>query len=57
MERKKDTKLKAAFEMASGTSGLKGNGRGVCIRDHTHTDTHTHKYFELFQGALMKLSR
>lgn len=31
---------KTAFEIATGMSRLEGNGRGDCIRDHTHTDTH-----------------
>lgn len=54
-ERARKGKKKTSFEISSGTSRLEGNGQGDCIRDHTHTDTH--KYFEPFQGALMKLSR
>ena len=34
-------KKKTSFEISSGTSRLEGNGQGDCIRDHTHTDTHT----------------
>lgn len=47
---KKELGKKTSFEISSGTSRLEGNGQGDCIRDHTHTDTHT-QIFWAFSGC------